>query len=229
MHIDDSGVFDISNNRYFVYAGVVHLGKENKENAIRKYHSVERITKENAGIKKNQEAKGAKLKPKHKADIYRSLNSTRKFAVVVDCEKVEENIWKNKKSKQRFLDYCLKRAIKDKINKMLKEGAIDGSKPVQLVVRIDEHTTATDGCYELKEGIEEELINGTYNNKWNIFYGPILARGSGVDVKFINSEKSPLIRSADICANLLWYDVNFNNPRDVIWDCRKNIHKITLP
>lgn len=65
---------------------------------------------------------------------------------------------------------------------------------------------ATDGRYELKEGMEEEFKRGTFNYRYNVFHKPIFPEMRGaVELEFRNSEKDALIRASDIIANRAWY------------------------
>ena len=69
----------------------------------------------------------------------------------------------------------------------------------------DEHTTATNGHYELKEALEAEFKTGTYNHNWNKFYPPIFENLQGIKLEYCNSAKKVHIRMADIIANQAYY------------------------
>ncbi len=209
IYIDDSGVFDLKNNRYFVYAGYVFFSTEEKRYAQRKYSSIEKQVKEQLQLTPQSELKSCDLKPKIKARLYRVMNEFNRFTDIIACEKVKSNIWSHKKHKQRFLDYTLKRTIKSIIIKGSKLDLFDIDNPVAVRIFFDEHTTATSGLYEFKEGIQEELINGTFNFNYNIFYPPILCKESIVDFKLCNSAKDTLIRASDVVANRSFYEFNF--------------------
>ena len=70
---------------------------------------------------------------------------------------------------------------------------------------MDEHTTATSGKYELREALEQEFKNGTFNYNWAKFYPPIFPQLEGVELKFCNSSKATLVRAADVIANKIYY------------------------
>ena len=53
------------------------------------------------------------------------------------------------------------------------DGKIDLNKIENIYIYVDEHVTATDGRYELREAIEQEFKHGTFNASWNHFYEPI--------------------------------------------------------
>ena len=85
----------------------------------------------------------------------------------------------------------------------VEQGVINPDDIDSVRVRFDEHTTATDGCYELHEVLEQELKYGTFNAEWDQFSPPLFPhmRG-GVEVSFRDSSKDALIRASDIVANV---------------------------
>ena len=70
---------------------------------------------------------------------------------------------------------------------------------------MDEHTTATDGRYELRESLEQEFKIGTYNYTYSKFYEPIFINLKNINLSYCNSEKVPLVRASDIVANKVYY------------------------
>ena len=86
-----------------------------------------------------------------------------------------------------------------------------------ILVFVDEHTTATDGLYELREGLLEEFKNGTFNFKYDKFFPPLFPQMNNVDVCYCNSEKQALIRASDIVANRVYYH-SISNKLDRISD-----------
>ena len=71
---------------------------------------------------------------------------------------------------------------------------------------VDEHTTATDGKYELREALEQEFRFGTYNWNYSVFFPPLFPNVKTVDVCFCNSSKVTLVRAADIIANKIYHN-----------------------
>ena len=116
-----------------------------------------------------------------------------------------DNFYDNKKTKQRYLDYAYKIGVKRAFEKLIKEKIIDPNDVKGLYFYIDEHTTATDGIYELKESLETEFKIGVANFKYNKFHKPIFKNLKYIDVKFCNSSKNTLVRSSDIIANRVYY------------------------
>lgn len=146
--------------------------------------------------------------------MYKSLNKFARFSCVVNCEKIKSDIWSHKKHKQRFLDYTIKRTVKDTLVKAGRKNLIDLSKPVQVNIFFDNHTTATSGKYELKEALAEELLNGTFNFNYQTFFKPILVANSTIDLTYSDSKVTTLIRASDIVANRTWREFN-NSTRDL--------------
>lgn len=205
---DESGVFDRAHNDVFVFGGLIFLGKESKDAQYRKFIHAERAILPSYGSSlKGGEPKACMLKPKHKAGLFRSTNGEFRYAFVVDQEKVNNGIFGNKKSKQRYLDYVFKVGLKTCFGKMIRGGSLDPNDVDNVYVRFDEHTTATDGRYELGEGMKEEYKNGTFNFRYNTFHPPIFPKMSGsVFLDFKDSRNDALIRASDIIANRVWYN-----------------------
>lgn len=205
IYSDESGVFDKVHNDIFVFGGTLFLGKEQRDIASRKYSAAERIVRKSESIDIGKEVKAFTVSNGGKYDLYRSLNKFQKFGVVVDQQQVLDRIYKGKKDKQRYLDYVYKIGIKRKFECMIKSKTINPDEIEGLYFFIDEHTTATNGCYELKESLEQEFKFGTYNYNYCKFYPPIFPNLKSVNVTFCNSSSKLLIRSADIVANRIFY------------------------
>lgn len=88
---------------------------------------------------------------------------------------------------------------------LIAEGVISSDEIENIYIYVDEHTTATDGKYELKEGLEQEFKLGTFNYAYNKFYPPIFKNIRSVNVEYFNSNSVTLIRAADIIANNIYY------------------------
>lgn len=94
-----------------------------------------------------------------------------------------------------------------RLNKVYKFGAV-----------INEHSTATNGRYELRESLAQELLHGTYNWNYSKFYEPILPKNANLHLTFCDSNKKPLIRAADIIANRIFYYANHKNTNELLND-----------
>jgi hypothetical protein len=88
---------------------------------------------------------------------------------------------------------------------MIRQGIILPNEVKRIYFYVDEHTTATNGCYELKEGLEQEFKRGTYNRNYDKYYPPLFYGLEEVNLEFYNSASKTLVRAADIVANRIYY------------------------
>lgn len=224
VYSDESGVFDKEHNDFFVFAGVIYLSKNEKDMASRMYAHVENTVRLTEGI--SGEVKAAKISNKWKSKIYRSLNNTHKFAAVIRQQRILPNIFEHKKTKQRYLDYAYKIAVKRKLEQLIRNGIINPDDVESIHFYVDEHTTATNGKYELRESLEQEFKIGVFNPKWERFFPPLFPKLKTVELKYSNSASVRLVRAADIVANKVYY-LALQDQLDKLID--KNMLIIYLP
>ncbi len=208
IYSDESGVFDKVHNDYYVYAGLIILDKDQRIEISNKYVAAENCIKNSYS---GEELKAANISNKDKNKLFRSLNSFHKFAVIIKQNKILDEIFKSKKDKQRYLDYAYKIGVKNALKCMENQGIISFNEIDNMYFYVDEHTTATNGRYELKESLECEFKNGTFNHKYSHYYPPIIPKLRTLDVQFCDSKTTRLIRCADIIANKVYYLVCSNN------------------
>ena len=122
-----------------------------------------------------------------KGKLYRSLNRIEKFGTIINQKELLSRIFADKKDKQRYLDYAYKIGVKRKLESLISYGTINPHAVSHLHFYVDEHTTATNGRYELREALEQEFRRGTYNMEYDIFFPPIFPCGSEVRLDFCNS------------------------------------------
>lgn len=205
IYSDESGVFDKVHNQYFVFGGVIFLSKESRDIASRKYSAAEKAIRFSRKIPDADEVKATTINNSDKNSLYRSLNQYYKFGVVVNQAKVLDRIYQSKKDKQRYLDYVYKIGVKRMLQDLIEKSIIQANDVEHLTFFVDEHTTATNGCYELREGLEQEFKFGTYNFNYQIHYPPIFPNIKDVQLQFCNSSSKLLVRAADIVANKVFY------------------------
>ncbi len=222
IYSDESGVFDKEHNDIFVFGGLIVLGSDKKQEWSRRYARAERTVRRKKNVDKSYELKATQITNEEKGKLFRSLNSCYKFAVVVKQDKIIKNIFNNKKSKQRYLDYAYKIAVKRAFEKLLHNDIIQASDIERLFFYVDEHTTATNGRYELKEALEQEFRFGTYNQEFSVFYPPIFKELKDVELKYCNSNSTLLVRAADIISNRVFYLAKHDKER------LKNIRNFNL-
>lgn len=210
VYSDESGVFDVVHNRYYEYGGLILLSSKERENLQRKYLSIEKLVKQSEGLSNDQEAKASVLTNANKARLFRLLNHTELFGGVVEQGRVLERIFLDKKSKQRYLDYVYKISLKRKFQAMIRTGRLDPNDVTSLQIYVDEHATATNGHYELREALENEFKRGTYNSIWTKYFPPIFPKIQQVSLRLCDSKANTLIRAADIVANHIYNDFEFD-------------------
>lgn len=217
VYSDESGVLDKAHNDIFVFGGIVFLSKEEKEIASRKYSAAERVIRESGAYSDHAEIKAANIKPKEKRKLYRSLNGFYKFAIIVNQKQVLDSIMQDKKSKQRYLDFVFKIGVKRLLEELIRRNVIDPTEVQNIFFYVDEHSTSTNGLYELRESLEEEFKRGMYSRNFLHYFPPLFPNIQRVELRFCNSEKVRLIRAADIIANRVFHDAtggNMENPFD---------------
>jgi hypothetical protein len=96
-------------------------------------------------------------------------------------------------------------SAKIKFEELISEGKINPEEVENLYFFVDEHTTATNGLYELQESLEQEFKFGTYNMNWSTFHPPIFPNLKTVKVEYCNSATKTLVRAADVVANHIYY------------------------
>lgn len=205
VYSDESGVFDKAHNQYYVYGGLIFLNKELRDIASRKYLAIERQIASN--YPRNCELKAATIEGKHKRRLFGVTNRFIRFGGIIEQNKVNSGFFNHKKSKQRYLDYVYKLSLKNALLYLHKNHNLDLSSIERMTIYTDEHTTATDGIYELREAIYQELHIGTINYEYNKFFPPILDNLTTVDLKSCDSKKVTLVRAADIVANSIFRSV----------------------
>ena len=227
VYSDESGVFDKKHNDIFVFGGLIILGNNSKEEWSRKYSAAEKVLRNKKECVKSFELKATNVTNGEKGKLFRSLNNCYKFGVIINQNKVLNNIFDCKKSKQRYLDYAYKIAVKRALEELIKDKIIAPKEIKKIYFYVDEHTTATNGRYELKEALEQELRYGTYNYNYSTFYRPLFAELNEVNLEFCNSKSKLLVRAADIVANKIFYLAKTDKSHEIQFI--KNMNIIFLP
>lgn len=204
VYSDESGVFDKKHNDVFVYGGLIFLKKQDTADCARKYLAAEAAVRKGV-YGAGEELKACRITNKEKGKLYRSLNRTIKFGVIIHQKSVLDRIFLSKKDKQRYLDYAYKIGLKRAFEQLIREGSIEPDKVKGIHVYSDEHSTATNGRYELEQALEQEFKLGTYNIQYDNFFPPIFNDLNRINLYFCASDKVTLIRASDIIANRIYY------------------------
>lgn len=212
IYSDESGVFDYIHNSYYVFGGVILLGKEDRDSCERKYRKAERSIagKYAPGI----ELKATVISNKDKSKLFRALNAFHKFGIVINQQRIHREIFTSKKAKQRYLDYAYKIGVKHALKNMLHSGLFTPGDVDYIFFYNDEHTTATDGIYELRAALLQELKEGTFNWNYQCYFPPVFPDLKDLQLSYCDSKTKPLIRSADIIANKIYHKAQFHVPQE---------------
>ena len=212
VYSDESGVLDKQHNRYYVFGGLIFLSGGNRDVCSRKYIAAENNVRLSEKIEPGTEMKACNMQPKSKNKLYHILKSEERFGAIINQKKlVKDELFSNKKSKQRYLDWAYKMAVKTKFQEMITQGIIDPQKVESISFLVDEHSTATDGLYELRESLEKEFKIGMWNFDYMTFYEPLFPSVKSLNLQYCNSAKTILVRAADIVANHIFYLANKND------------------
>ena len=207
INIDDSGKIS-RKEKFAVYGGIVFLNKREKDKFITQYKSIINDIKcKYCSLKSKKCDKASCPELKHNnlknKDRRRIINYIKKYilvACVIKNEKLYDYVIDSVASKGRYNDYALRRTIKGIILKLIQENKINPNKPIQLIINIDEQSTKSNGYYQLKDGLLEELkygiINFNYGKKHNpIIHGPLV-----ILITYQKSDKSYVVQAADLIA-----------------------------
>ena len=212
IYSDESGVLDKQHNRYYVFGGLIFLSGDERDVCSRRFIAAEKNVRLSEKIELGAEVKACNIQPKSKNKLYHILESEERFGVVINQkELVKDELFSNKKSKQRYLDWAYKMAVKTKLQEMVSQGIIMPQEVESISFLVDEHSTATDGWYELRESLEKEFKIGMWNYEYMTFHKPLFPSVKSLNLQYCNSAKNTLVRAADIVANHIFYLANKND------------------
>jgi hypothetical protein len=205
--MDDSGKLN-KNEKWTVYAGLVFTDKNRRGDFIRKYKNIlndvkckycakdpKTCDKECPEIKSNM--------PLNNKDRIRFMSLIKKefcYAVIISNYNVYERIMKDKAARGRFSDYSIKLVVKSVIQKLLYDGQINRNDEIRMYLYFDEQPTVTNGYYNLKDSIKEELLYGIQNFSYNAVYRPVLGNSLDIQLKYFDSRQHYDIQASDILA-----------------------------
>lgn len=205
INLDDSG--KLTNKEHTcVYGGLVFLSKKEKDKFITQYRSIIKDIKCNyCSICNNKcpEIKNTNIKSSDKRRLMNYIKKYNLVALIINNDDVYQHIKNNKGSKGRFLDYAIRRMIKEIIIGLIKENKIDSHKPLRIIINLDEQTTKNNGYYNLHDGLIEELKYGISNFNYAAKINPILFNDLEIKVSYQNSSKSYVVQAADLMAGTI--------------------------
>lgn len=120
IYSDESGVFDKIHNEIFVFGGLMFFSKDERDEWSRRYIVAERIIRNKEQMRVAEEVKATTISNAFKGKLYRALNRTQKFGIIIEQKKILDSICTAKKSKQRYLDFAYKIAVKRKFEQLIE-------------------------------------------------------------------------------------------------------------
>lgn len=222
--MDDSGKLN-SNENSCIYGGLFFYSNKDYINFINKYKSIIDSIKcfycskdiTNCG-QYCVEIKGtSKLKPKDKRRLFNLLKKQNNYGVFINNNRVYDKIMSDKAARGRYSDYAQKRIVKEIVLYSIQNKSIDSNKELSLNIKIDEAKTKSNGYYNLKDSIYEELVNGIINYDYSTIHKPLLTNGLKIKVKTFNSKYNFGIQGADIISHYLHsqYEQYLKNGKDI--------------
>lgn len=228
VYSDESGVFDKNHNDIFVFGGLIFIDTNNRDVFNRKYiHAENVIRNNNCKYDAGTELKAAIITNAEKYKLLRSLNQCYKFGGVINQNKIHDRIFDSKKDKQRYLDYAYMIIVKKYFQFLIKNNIINEDATLNIYFYVDEHTTATNGRYELKERLEQEFKRGSFNYNYSKAFPPLFNNLKELNLFYCDSTSKTLVRAADIIANNIFYKAKTNNAS--LFQKNTYMHVIQLP
>ena len=222
--MDDSGKLN-KNESCTIYGGLFFYNSKDYMNFINKYKNIIKsmrckYCKHNKENCDNNciEIKGTtKIKPSDQRRLFNLLKKQNNFGIFINNTLVQKSIINDKASRGRFCDYAQKRIVKEIVLYSIKNNMINPNKPLKLYIKSDECKTKSNGYYNLKDSIYEELVNGIINYDYSKFHKPILNNSLDISLRIYDSKKHFGIQSADMISHYLHhqYDLFLTKKVDI--------------
>ena len=94
---------------------------------------------------------------------------------------------------------------------MIEDGIINKDEDITINLYIDEQLTATNGYYDLRSAIKEELQYGVINFDYGKIHSNVFNSNVDVNIHYCDSSKNYMIQASDILANRIWTSFRTNN------------------
>ena len=94
----------------------------------------------------------------------------------------------------------------------IQNGVLDSSDDVDIRVYIDEQLTATNGYYDLRDSIREELQHGIVSLNYGVVHPSVFRSAVQVSIEYCESKHNYLIQASDILANRIWTSYRIARP-----------------
>lgn len=222
--MDDSGKLNCNENSC-IFGGLFFFSNKDYINFINKYKSIIddikcNYCKQNKDICNNDcvEIKGTtKIKPSHNRRLFNLIKNEYNYGVFINNKKIYSSIMNLKSARGRYTDYAQKRVIKEIVLYAINNHKVNINKPIYLNIKIDDAKTKSNGYYNLRDSIYEELVNGIINYDYSTIHKPILKSELNIKVRNYNSKYNFGIQSADIMSHYLHkqYELYLTNKKDM--------------
>ena len=207
INMDDSGKLS-PHEQVCVYGGLIFLSKKDKDKFITQYRSIIKSIRckychKSECNHKCPEIKNTNILP---ADKRRLMNYIKKYwviALVINNNIVYDHILESKGAKGRFIDYAIRRIIKESIKNLIKNNEVNAYRNTKLIINIDEQSTKNNGYYNLKDGLFEELKHGITNFNYGGIITPIIHGEFTLSLCYQNSANSYVVQAADLLAGTI--------------------------
>lgn len=189
IYSDESGVFD-KNNKHFVFGVLLFSNSNTYQSCMRNFINLESLLKNKHQI--NNELKGSMLNYEEKKRLVKMINKYAHILIIrIKIDEIKQEILNDKKTRQRYLDYAFKIGLKKHLLYLNKKQQLDLKTIDNIMIFQDQHTTATNGIYELRESILQEFKYGSFNYSWDTYFEPITSNLKNIFLKFCDSKKIP--------------------------------------
>lgn len=199
IYMDDSGKMT-KNEKCFSFGGIYFLNRESRDSFKRLYSSFINENKERFLDDSSLELKSNNTNSKFRRrviNLIKNKNMVYSYAITIFTKNIEDYIFSNKKSKGRRIDYYQKIIVKKIIKNLLLSKTINKKDNLTIIINIDESKTATNGIYNLRDSIFEELKNGIVNFNYGTSFPPIIEGNLEVEVNYVDSSKNFLVQASD--------------------------------
>lgn len=208
--MDDSGKLN-KNENSCIFGGLFFYSSTEYMNFVNKYKSVIdsikcKYCKQNTNNCNRDcvEIKGiSRIKNSDRRRIFNLVKKEKNFGVFIKNKNIYNPIMQDKAARGRYCDYAQKRIVKEVVLHAIKDKIIDINKPLKLYIKIDECKTKSNGYYNLKDSIYEELVNGIINYDYSKIHKPILNNTLKIKLTTYDSKYNFGIQSADILSHYL--------------------------
>lgn len=213
IYSDESGVFDKEHDDVFVFGGIIlnaTIDEVSKTASL--YKEIEKTLRRKLAYKDIEELKAVNLSFQDRRWVFSKLKPLYKFGAIIELPRVRDEMFINKKIKQRYQDFAYKLGVKNAFEAMLEAKLVNKYDELRFEFFVDEHHTATDGRYELHEALLQEFKDGTVNYNTMHYFPPLFPNTVSLNLHLADSKTNLLVRAADIVANRIYFEMKKGCP-----------------